>query len=82
MNVLVFGCVCLCLYECVCVCRSLVVLVCVSVPAGCELLSAACEDKVAQVFFAAVPVLHTLFSGKCARIPLDGQDDFARATVR
>lgn len=51
--------------------------------AGCELLCAACEDKVAQIFYAAVPVIHTLFSGKSGvKIPLDGQDDYARGAMR
>ena len=51
--------------------------------AGCELLCAACDDKVAQIFYAAIPVLNTLFSGKGnVKVPTDGQDDYARATLR
>jgi hypothetical protein len=51
--------------------------------AGCELLCTACEDKVAQIFYAAIPVLHTLLSGRTnAKIPLDGQDTYARGGVR
>jgi hypothetical protein len=51
--------------------------------AGCELLCAACEDKVAQIFYAAIPVLHTLLSGRTnATIPLDGQDTYSRGGVR
>ncbi len=51
--------------------------------AGCELLNAACDDKVAQIFYAAIPVLHTLFSGKPGiHVPMDGQDEYARMSIR
>ena len=51
--------------------------------AACELVCAAIEDKVAQIFYAAIPVMHTVFSGKsAAHVPSDGIDSSARVTFR
>jgi hypothetical protein len=47
----------------------------VRAPSACELLSCATEDRVAQIFYAAIPVLNTVFSGKCAaHVPFNGAE--------